>query len=54
MKDAPIRYVAGGNPDTLPGAALVAESENAIDVVSVGFRYKFGGTPSRRRCPPPV
>ena len=46
MKNAPIRYVAGGNPDTIPGLSLVAESDNAIDAVSIGFRYKFGGTPT--------
>jgi long-chain fatty acid transport protein len=46
MQDASIRYVAG-HPDYLgPGRELIANSENSIDVVSVGFRYRFGGTPT--------
>jgi long-chain fatty acid transport protein len=42
VDDAPIRYNAS-HPDTLPLSGLIAKSESSIDVVSIGFRYKFGG-----------
>jgi hypothetical protein len=46
MKDASIRYVPGHPDFASVGLPLVAESDNAIDVVSIGFRYRFGGTPT--------
>lgn len=54
MKNASIRVGPGtGHPDSgsLFGQTLIAEADSAIDVVSVGFTYKFGGTTTAAALP---
>lgn len=46
VEDAPIN-IAAGNPLFVPGFTFTGTGETSIDIISVGFRYKFGDPPAK-------